>query len=167
MINYILAAEIVAAHGLNGEIRTNVFANSPEVFEGIKEIKINNDLYTVEGLKFKKTQAILKLCSIDSTEDATKLVGKKIYIDKSEIKIGQDEFFIEDLIGLFVVDIDSGEKYGEIFDVIQNPANDIYHVKGGKKEYLIPAVFDIVPKISLAEKTVYIRPIEGLLNDEN
>ncbi len=167
MEKYILAAEIVAAHGLLGEVRANVYANGPEVFEGIKKAKIGDDFYEIIGLKYKKNQAVLKLRDIDSVQQATKFVGKKIFIDKEMIKIADGEFFIEDLIGLLVVDIDSGERYGEISEVIQNPANDIYVVKNKDKQLLIPAVLEIVPEISLAKKTVYIRPIEGLLDDEN
>ncbi len=167
MINYILAAEVVAAHGLLGEVRVNVYANGPEVFEGIKEAKFGSDVYKIDRLKYKKNQAVLKIVGFDTVEDATKLVGVKIYIDKNAIKVSNDEFFIVDLIGLSVVDIDTDECYGKISEVVQNPANDIYIVKNNDKEYLIPAVLEIVPKISLEDKTVYIRPIEGLLNDEN
>lgn len=78
----------------------------------------------------------------------------------------EDEYFIFDLIGLVAVD-QEGRRLGTVSDVIQNTAQDLYEITAdGGAKYLIPAVREFVTEIDLNHGIMKIKPIEGLLGDQ-
>ena len=69
-----------------------------------------------------------------------------------------------DLIGLPVVA--DGVEIGKLTDVLIQPGNDVYVVKG-KHEYLIPAVKEYVEPLDPSEGVVRVHLIEGMQTDAN
>jgi 16S rRNA processing protein RimM len=53
---------------------------------------------------------------------------------------------------------------GKVEDILATGSNDVYVVKNGKKEYLIPAIADVVKRIDLERKTILIEVMQGLLD---
>ena len=84
-----------------------------------------------------------------------------------ESLLDEDTYFIKDLIGIEVSDADTGKIYGVIKDVFQTGANDVYTIKGEDREYLVPAIADVVISTDIENKKMTIRPLEGLFEDEN
>ena len=80
------------------------------------------------------------------------------------MELEEGVYFIQDLIGLSVLDADSGEVYGELTDVLQTGANDVYEVTGTERTILIPAIPDVIIETNLEAGTMRIRPLEGLLD---
>ena len=77
-------------------------------------------------------------------------------------------YFVQDLLGLEVFDADTGTRYGEISDVTQTGANDVYHIRGENgKEVLIPAIADVVLETDVENGRMVIRPLKGLFDDED
>ncbi len=74
-----------------------------------------------------------------------------------------NKFYHHQIIGLFVV-TPEGEKIGQIAEIIETGSNDVYVVKGPVKEYLIPAIKDVISSIDLSSGTVTITPMKGLLD---
>ena len=62
-------------------------------------------------------------------------------ISAEDAKLPEGRYFIVDLLGLSVVDADTGQQYGELTQVYQTGANDVYEITAptGKK-YLIPVI---------------------------
>ena len=100
---------------------------------------------------------------IDSEEAANALRGTVVYALREEIPVDEGDSFIVDLIGLPVRDTDSGELLGELIDVKQYGARDLYVVRTATGEYMIPAVPEFIVKVD-TEDAVYVRPIPGLLD---
>ena len=71
------------------------------------------------------------------------------------------------LIGITVTDADSGVVLGEISDVSQTGANDVWHIKKDGREYLIPAIDDVLVKVDIDSETAVIRPLKGIFDDED
>ena len=63
-----------------------------------------------------------------------------------------------------VYDADTSADYGVLTEVFNRGASDIYRIEKDGKEYLIPAVKDIVIKID-PDSGIFIRPIPGLIDD--
>ena len=83
---------------------------------------------------------------------------------RDDLELDEDTYFIQDLIGLEVSDADSGKVYGKIADVMQTGANDVYVIKGDDREYLVPAIADVVVSTDIDGGTMTIRPLEGLFD---
>ena len=84
---------------------------------------------------------------------------------KKDIPIEEGRYFIEDLKGCSVYDTNSKKLYGELIDVFNTGASDIYSVKDSSgKEYLIPILEGTVSEINLEKHEIYLLPIEGIFD---
>ena len=165
---FLEAGKVVGTHGLRGEIRVECWCDSPDFLAGF------NTLYFDEGktaLKVKsrphKNIVLSKLDGVDTVEDAEKLRGRVLYINRDDVELPEGTNFIQDLIGCRVLDADDNSvEYGVIADVFATGANDVYTVRNGEKEYLVPVVDSIVTLKNTDEGYVLVRPIKGLFDDE-
>ena len=80
---------------------------------------------------------------------------------------GKAKYFISELKGCRVVDADDESVvYGELTDVFETGANDVWHVTGEDgKEYLLPAIPDVVIDADVANNRVLLRPLKGIFDD--
>lgn len=167
---YLEIGQIVTTHGIAGEVRVKPWCDSPELLcefdclyfdGGEKETR-------VERARVHKNVVVMKLKGVDTMDDALKLRNKVLFADRDEFELEEGTYFIQDLLGLEVIDADSGKRYGRIVDVTQTGANDVYHVKGENgKELLVPAIADVVLETDVEGGRMVIRPLKGLFDDEN
>ncbi len=68
---------------------------------------------------------------------------------------------VKDLDGCAVV-TESGETLGLLKDVYPTGANDVFVVRGEQREYLVPALKDVVLEIDLAARRILVRLPPGL-----
>ena len=125
--------------------------------------------FTVTSVNFHKNFALIKFKEINSINELMPYKGSFIYINKkqAEDSLDEDEFLIEDLIGLNAFD-NNDDLIGVIVDVKTSNGNDILCVKSSSldedgREILIPFAREIVPVVDITKKKVVIKPIEGLL----
>ena len=86
-----------------------------------------------------------------------------IYAAREDLPLEEGDNFIEDLIGLPVVDAESGKQYGTLAGVINTGASDIYEIDTEDGIRMIPAVDEFIKEIDL-EKGIFITPIEGMFD---
>lgn len=169
MKQFLEIGKIVGTHGIRGEMRVEPWCDSPKFF-----CKFNT-LYLSEGKKAinvksrpHKNIAIMKIDYVDSIEDAERLRGKILYMNRNDVTLDKGEFFIQDLIGLVAEDVDNGTIYGKITEVFQTGANDVYQITNENgKEYLIPVIDDVVIDINPEDGKILIKPMKGIFDDED
>lgn len=163
------AGKIVSTQGLKGEMRIMPWCDSPDFLMNFKTVYLDeNTPLDVEKARTAKNVTVLKLKGIDDIDAANAYRGKIIYINKLDVSLPENTYFIQDLIGLSVVDADdSTVEYGVLSDVSYTGANDVYHVKKDDREYLIPAIKQVVIKTDIENGQLVIRPIKGLFDDED
>lgn len=170
MKQFLETGKIVSTHGLKGEVKIQPWSNSPEFLCEFDSLYIDNGQKTVviENARVQKNTVIMKLEGIDTPEQAIAMRNKILFIDRADIELEEGCYFVQDLIGLQVSDVDSSEIYGEIIDVTETGANDVYHIKAEDgKMYYIPAIPDVVIDTDIAEKKMLIRPLKGLFDNED
>lgn len=157
---------IVNTHGLKGDVKIYSYTDYPERFEEIDYVYDDEGKkYMLERVKYHKSMPIIKLQTVDSIDDAEKMRGVTLYIDEENLReLEEDEYMISDLVGLQAF-TESGNPLGEVVNVLQYTANDIYviHSSDGK-EYLVPALKEFVPVIDIENKKMIINEIKGLLD---
>lgn len=153
------AGVIVNTHGIRGEVRIQPWTDSPDFLLGFSEVHIGGKMIAVENARVHKKLIIAKLAGVDSVEDAIPLKAKVIKIDVAKVKLDEGQYFVDDLIGLTVIDADSGTELGKLTEVLSLPANDVY-VIGCTPEMLIPAVPEFVKEISLAGGLIRVKAPE-------
>lgn len=163
---YLEAGKIVSIHGLRGEVKVMPYTDTPELlaefdrlFIGRERIEIN-----VERSRVFKNMVIMKLEGIDTPEAAEKMRNKMLFMHRDDLELDEDTYFIADLIGMEVRDADTGALYGDISDVMQTGANDVYVVKGADREYLVPAIADVVKSTDVDGNIMTIHVIDGLFD---
>lgn len=171
MEDYLQVGKIVNTHGIKGEVKVLPLTDDPQRFERLKWVYVGNDdtkqIMNIEGIKYFKNTVIVKFKEVPDIDDALVLKERYMYVDrKNAVKLPKDTYFICDLIGSEVSDIE-GIKLGVLRDIISTGSNDVYIVKADNgKEILVPALKSVVNSISIEDKKIVVELPEGLVEDE-
>lgn len=158
---------IVGTHGVRGEVRVQPWCDSPEVLSAISVLYYDEGKTPVHVVsRPHKNIALVKIRGVDTVQDAAVLRGRMLYLNRDDLKLKDGAYFIQDLIGLRVVDANSGVEYGTLTGVSETGANDVYHVDTKKGEVLIPAVPSMIIETDVDGGIMKISPIKGLFDDE-
>lgn len=160
---------ISSTHGIRGEVKVFPTTDDVQRFRTLKQVFLDTGKeqmeLEIEGVKFFKQFVILKFKGIDTINEIEPYRGKDLLVTREHaVPLEEGEYFISDLIGLRVVS-DQGEELGELIDVLQTGANDVYIVKReGKKELLIPAIRQCILQTDLAAQLMTVHLLDGLLD---
>lgn len=170
MNKYVSVGKIVNFHGIKGEAKVGYSKNQQDFFASLDTVYLKDkDNYTslhILSAKPLKNMMIVKFEGIDSINDILELKGKLLFVEESVIRenLNEDEFLIDELVGLEVFDNENGQKLGFVIGVSNNGASDLISIKtNSKKISLVPFVKAIVPIVDIKNKKIMINNIEGLL----
>ena len=158
----------VNTHGIRGEIKVYPTTDDLHRFDVLKSVifdtKKGRLTFDVEGVKYFKGMAILKLSGVDRIEDIELYKGCDLLVAREDaIPLEEGEHYIADLIGMRVIE-DTGRQLGVLRDVLTTGANDVYVVKSADKELLVPAIADVVVSTDIDGNVMTIRPLDGLFD---
>lgn len=169
MKQYLEIGKLNNAHGVKGELKMQLWCDDINYLKQLDTLYLDeNGLKSVKLLSVRpqKDIAIVKFEYIDTIEKAEQLKGKVLYCNRADAKIDEDANYIADIIGCYVVDVDTEEEYGKVVDVVNYGSCDIYDVESWGKHTLIPAIPDIVKEINTEYQVIRIMKMKGLF-DEN
>ncbi len=158
---------IANTHGLRGEVKVFPTTDDARRFLDLETIILDTGrekkILTIEHVKFFKNMVILKFKEFDHINDVEKYRKKELFVTRDQaVPLGENEYFIADLIGLNAVS-DEGEELGRIANVLQSAANDVYVIeKAGAAELLVPAIKDCVRKVDLEAGEIVLHLLPGL-----
>lgn len=161
--------EIANTHGIRGEVKvyptTDDVARFKKLKKCILETKQGEMLLHVESCKFFKQFAILKFKEFNNINEVEQYKHCSLYVEREDaVKCEEDEYYIADLVGCTVYNEDDSEL-GELIDVIQTGANDVYVVRmESGKELMIPAIKECILSVSITERRVKVHLLKGLLD---
>ena len=164
---YLECGKIVNTHGVKGEVKVEPWCDSPMVFAKLPKVymKKGSDYvcYKLSRASVFKQLVITGLEGIGDVDQAALLKGQTLYAAREDFHLKAGAYFIADLIGLPLIDAESGVEYGTLREVINRGASDIYVVDTPDGERMMPAVKEFVKHID-AENGIYISPIEGMFD---
>ena len=169
MENLLRVGVITSSHGVRGEVKVFPTTDDMNRFKKLKTVILDtgkeHKTLTIEQVKFFKNMVILKFKGLDNINDVEMWRQKDLLITRDQaVKLNPDENFIVDLIGLTVL-TDEGETLGEMKDVLQTGANDVYIVKTcAGKEVLLPAIKDCILNVDLEKGEMLVHILPGLLD---
>jgi len=164
----ILIGHVIRPHGIAGLLRIVSYAQSLETFLQAGSVFMdrgNNEFEERKVIDIRPhgSSFLLRLSGLNSIEQAEIFKTAKMFIRKdSLIKKDEDEFFYYELRGLNVYSI-TGRHLGVVKEIFPTGSNDVYVVEGQGKEFLIPAIHQVIKEINIAQKRMVISPIKGLL----
>ena len=169
MKQYLEIGKIVSVQGLKGEVKVESWCDSKEFLCEFDVLYFDKGAVQVEIEKAHphKNIVLMKIKGTDTIEDAQLLRNKILYMNRDDVELDEDSFFIQDLIGLEVFDADDNTNYGKICDVSETGANDVYHIKDKDGVIrLIPAIPDVVINTDITNGKMTIRKLEGLFDED-
>ena len=165
----ITVGEIVAAHGLHGQVRIALHTDFPERFDQMESIWVTRPDGERKRRKIlgvsahsSKPLLILKLEGITSREAAVSFVKSTLDIDDDEaMPLPEGVYYEHDLIGLNVVTTD-GRELGPLTEVLRTGANDVYVTP----TCLIPAIPQVMREVNLEERRMVVEPMPGMIEED-
>jgi len=157
---FLEAGEIVNTHGVRGEVKILPWTDSAEFLRGFQTLYINEKPYAVKSSFVHKGCVIAALEGVGDVNAAMALRGRTVCFARADAPLPEGHFFLADILGAKVVTED-GAEVGELTDIIENPTQNVYVVKG-EREHLIPAVPEFIVKTDAENGVVTVRLIEGM-----
>ncbi len=161
---YLEVGKVTNVHGLMGEVRVQPWADSPEFLCKFKTLYVDKTHWPieVERARVHKNMVILKFRGVTDVPSALAMRNAILYIDRADANLPEGSFFLADIYGLEVRDAQSGAVLGKIADVLTLPANNVYVVKGGERELMIPAVPQFIAETNIEQGYIRVNMMEGL-----
>ena len=168
MQKYFEVGQIVNTFGVKGFLKVKPFTDDVERFEELKKVYICKkeklEEVEIEEVKYHKDMVLLKVKGIDDMNEAEKVKGLYLKIDrKNAKKLPKDTYFIADLLGLDVYS-DEGKHLGKVDDIYPTGANDVYVIKDEMgKQLLLPGISDVIKEIDLENEKIIVHLLKGLI----
>ena len=161
---YLEVGKVTNVHGLMGEVKVQPWADSPEFLCQFKTLYVDEAHFpmTVQRARVHKNMVIMKFEGLTDVPGALSLRNAILYIDRSDVDLPEGAFFLADIYGLEVRDAATGEVLGKIADVLTLPANNVYVVRGGARELMIPAVPQFIAETNVEAGFIRVNMMEGL-----
>ena len=158
--------KIVSVFGIKGEVKVQPWCDTPQFICDFDTLYYKSGTpVVVERSRVQKNMVIMKIEGTDTVEDAQKLRNRVLYIDRDDVELDEGCYFVQDLIGLTVIESKDGKVYGKISDVSETGANDVYHIKDEDgREYLIPAIPDVIDSVDIEGGVMKITALDGLFD---
>jgi len=162
---HLIIGRVLRPFGVRGELKVEILTDFPERFASLRQVFIGDDAksFPVERARLHSGTVLVKLAGIDTPEDAAQLREQLVYVAIADaVSLPENRVYLYQLIGLRVRTSD-GQTLGEITDVLDTRANDVYIVSDGTRELLLPAIPDVVKEINLTRGEMIVKLIDGLV----
>jgi 16S rRNA processing protein RimM len=164
---------VLRPHGIRGELRVEIFTAYPERLSQHADLYLASPAhpeavrrYPVEAMRSHRRVLLLKLGGCDDRNAADELRGMLVQVPIEEaVPLEEDEYYHFQIIGV-QVETESGESLGQVVDVLETGAHDVYIVRGPRGEVLLPAVDELVLKLDLESRRIVVRLLPGMGAEE-
>lgn len=171
-MNLVWVGRIVKIQGAKGEVRIHLSEGGTDTFYKGNRVSVEDargvrKTFTVKSSRSKSQLTIVSFQEIHSREEAQDLVGCQVFVAEESLHpLPPDEFYWHQLRGLRV-QTEKGDDLGILEEIIPTGSNDVFVVRKDGREVLIPATDEVVARVDLREKIMTIRPLEGLLPEND
>jgi 16S rRNA processing protein RimM len=157
--------KIINTHGLRGDVKIASWTDTPELFERLKYVYLENgDRLTVKSVRYQKNNIIVKFEEISDINEAEVYKNKVLCAERAALgELPEGVYYIADLLGCTVINDDTNEEIGILKWVLQTGSNDVYDVvRADGKRLLLPVINDVVKHVDIKNKLIRAHLIDGL-----
>lgn len=155
---------ILRPHGVRGDLLLTSLTDFPEHLGEIDTVYLGeaHEPFPVTGFRQHRGQLILRLAGVSDRESADAFRGQLVQIQtQSATPLPPGSYYHHEVLGMNAI-TDGGEQLGEVVEILQTGANDVYVVRGAGGEILLPAIRSVILEISLAKRQMTVHLIDGL-----
>ena len=160
LAEFIEAGKIVNTHGIAGQVKIEVWLDSPNFLKKFSRCYIDGREVRIDSSTVQKNFLLSKLEGVDDINAAMTLKGKVVYIAREDAGLKEGEYFLCDIIGAKVID-EAGKEIGILESIEEYPAAPVYVVRGNE-EHLIPGIPEFIKKADPENGLLTVHLIEGM-----
>ena len=155
---YLEGGTVVSAHGVRGILKVISYCDSPKVLAACRRVflRLSDGRYE---------ERAVRSASPAGGDDAVAMKNTTLYLSRADIPLPKGSYFIADLFGLPVIDVDTQRLYGTVANITDVPQGKLYTVRTEKGDVLLPGVKEFIKEVD-PERGVFIRPIPGFFDEE-
>ncbi len=166
---YLECGKVISTHGVRGGMKIESWCDTPKVLASQKRVFTQRIDGTYQEHKVASgfpngTNAVIVLEGISTCEAAQAYRGTVLYLHRSDIPLAKGAVLIADMIGLPLIDVESGDTLGEVTEVNDGVQGKLYTVQcPGGKEVIFPGIPEFVKEID-TERGIFVRTIPGFFD---
>ena len=159
-------------HGLKGELKLYPFFKGVDLFPAGCSVWLTGNEndgkdyiseFRVESIR--GFSPVIKFLGFDSLKEVKDLCGRVVFVPRKNFKkLPPGKYYWFDIEGLKAFD-EQGKFYGCVVEVIETGSNDVYVVKDGENEILLPAIDWVIKSVDLKQNKLIFHVVEGLLEE--
>jgi len=163
--NRVAVGEINSPWGIKGHVKVTPLTSNPERLQPKQQVFVGDLALTITDAKIVGKIPVVQFSSFTTRNSVESLKGSLIEILEKDLpKLPENIFYIHDIVGLTVF-TDDGEVVGEVIEVLQTGANDVYVIRASNgKDVLIPALESVIVAIKIEDESLIIRSNTGLFD---
>ena len=169
---FLVVGKITRPHGVRGELKMEIRTRYPDWLAELDVLYLGRDAnstateYTLEGMRFHRGELLVSLGKISDRDQAERLREQLVMIRLDQAKpLEEGEFYTYEILGMAVY-TDTGVHLGEVIDIMETGANDVFMVDGTDRGLvLIPDVDEVILDIDPESRRVTIKPLAGLIDN--
>ena len=163
---YLVVGFLRRAHGVQGEIIMDLHTDFPERFRSERKLFVGEEhkVRTIESVRSHAKGLLIKFKGIETPEETARFRNQWVYIKATDAPpLPEGQFYQHQLFGFQVVD-ENENLLGELVEIIETGANDVYVVKNESgKEILLPAIPSVILDLDPARRLMRVHLLEGLI----
>lgn len=161
---YIEIGRVNNTHGIHGEVKVEVWCDDINEFLSLDTLyKEDGEVLKIASSRRADKLVVVRFDGFTNPEQCAKLKGRSVFAKRDDLTLPEGRYYICDLMGLTVYDVDTNEKIGVISDILEKPASFVYTIKTENGEFMIPDVDEFIKKVDINEG-MYIKLIPGLID---
>jgi len=167
---FVIIGQVLRSHALRGAVKIRVIPDAEEQFLRLRQVLLQRGEqtlgeYVIEKLQNGNDAFLVKFREVNDRAQAESLRGAELVIAREACEpTAPGQFYDFDLIGLPVFSA-SDEPLGELVEILHYPANDVWVVRHGASEKLVPAIDAVIQKVDLPNRRIVITPLPGLFDE--
>lgn len=165
-MDLVTIGKITGTHHLKGAVKANISLSSPEIIIGERVMIEKNDgqkkILNVKKLSnLVGDKVVIEFEEITNKTEGNLLAGSLIKVNRDILGMAEDEYLLEDLLGMNVITTEN-ENIGKVIDVFDTAAHDIIVVEDENTETLIPNIENFVKDIDFEKNEIQVEILDGM-----
>ena len=164
MTDFLAVGRVLRPHGVRGELLLASLTDFPEHLSEQKTIYLGEPPvpHALTGVRIHRGQLIIRLADSHDRDSADLFRDQLVQIEaQTAAPLPPGMYYHHQLLGLAVY-TEEGEHLGELAEVLETGANDVYVVKGPQGELLLPVIADVIRGVDLAGRRLTVHLLDGL-----
>ncbi len=162
---YLTVGFLRRPHGLRGEIIMDLHTDFPERLRHGRKMFVSEQHkpVTIQTVREHQNAVLIKFTGIDTPEDAGQFRNQWVYVKAKDVPpLPEGHIYQHELFGFKVVD-ENDTLLGELVEILETGANDVYVVKNESgRELLLPAIPSVILDLDTSRRLMRVHLLEGL-----